>query len=303
MQQKYEKHEPEGPPINLKESYQTLNQNSSLRKARDWCTKLGPFTSLHYTCIKCSKTPLKNNGWWRLLRSRVVPREGLSEGGEGSGLMWACGICGEHWTAGVGNRWRTLIFHEEEVRSPSDRYAFVGDLNSEQENLIQFLKGVEMLTALGGAPITKDALIRVIEIMSTEVEQKLLTLLPEVRQFRAIDTRTHWWAYQFEPYCESATISIQRVGQVFHEADLGLLPQNPRVLLSEQVDFLIDMIASAKNFEAGPFDGPSQRGLAWNLGQNGRVQQARQRLLAICNQFVPRSVAAAGDDDVELIEV
>ena len=95
---------------------------------------------------------------------------------------------------------------------------------------MQFLSGASLLTAMNGQPITKEAVLWAIEKTSDDVERVLLDLLPEVRTFKAMDPQTHHWAYQFRLYCERPNLSIMHVGQVFHAADLLLLPQEPRIL-------------------------------------------------------------------------
>ena len=87
-----------------------------------------------------------------------------------------------------------------------------------------------------------------------------------------------------------------RVGQPFHAADLGLLPSKPRVLTSAEVDFVIDVLASGLNFEMALCNGPAQRAIQCRLAKNPRVQDARKRLLAICDQVVPRPIGEADEE-------
>jgi hypothetical protein len=42
-----------------------------------------------------------------------------------------------------------------------------------------------------------------------------------------------------------------------------------------EVELLVDVVAATLDFENAQTDGPAQRKLQWQLGQNPRVQQAR----------------------------
>jgi hypothetical protein len=97
------------------------------------------------------------------------------------------------------------------------------------------------------------------------------------------------------------TLSIMRPGEVLWAADLGLLPTQPHVLTSSEMDFVIEVIAGSMNFEMAPTKGPSDRATRYRLAQNPRVQDARRRMLALCDQVLPRPVGAPTED--ELFEV
>jgi len=249
---------------------------------------------VRYTCAECKRTPVRNSGWWRLMKAGMdVDQEGLIDYGVKAGGHWACGICCEHYLQGKQNRWHTIIFHEKHVVSPTDRYVFVGNLTKEQEATLLFLKGCHMFEMLNGQPPTKDLILRIIDELTSEVENKLLDLLPEIRTFHAADPSKHWWAKNFQPHCEDSRLSIQKVGQAFHAADLSSLPSLPSELTFSQVEALIEVLCASVNFEVCAGKGPAEKALVERLRANQGVQRARRRMLAICDQVLPRQVGQA----------
>ena len=91
-------------------------------------------------------------------------------------------------------------------------------------------------------------------------------------------------------------------GEILWAADLGLLPEKPRLLTHEQADFAIEVLAGAMNFEMAPTKGPAERVILHRLSQNPRVQDARHRMLALCGHVAPPRSMPRADSDESMLE-
>jgi hypothetical protein len=280
LQAKLDKNPSDAPTIDLVKAYQAIAGSSDLRKGNDWVTQLCSVVSLHYGCPSCRKVPLRNSDWLRLLRvNSNEDATGHTTSGESSGY-WFCGVCLSKWSHAACAGFRTVIFHEDSVARPSDRYAFLGQVTSTQDNTLNFLKQCVLLDTLekAGMQTTKSNILHCIETLSRANEQKLRWLLPEVKQFRCADPAKDHYAYQFRMYCEDPRLSLAKVGQPFHAADLSGL--DVTALASSEVDLLIDVCAAALNFEQRTGLTKSERAIQWALDTNPRVHQARGMMLS-----------------------
>ena len=274
------------------DAYERLNKSADLRKGTDWVTFLCDFISLHYSCKSCLRVPLMSNSWVRLIKLNAELTEGMSNMGEQKGGHWACAHCLAKWTHAESAAYRTIIFHDQDVQSPSDRYAFVGSLTSGQENMLMFLKGCEMIKLINGREPTKEIILEVIDQLAHVVCGSLLNLLPEIQEYKAADPSKHHWASRFQFYCEDRRLSIMEVGQPFFAADLGLLDKSPRFLEKDELDLIIDVVAATKNFMNVAHDKrtPSIKEHILYLANRPHVHDARNRMNVICQQITPMAI-------------
>jgi hypothetical protein len=262
-----------GEVCNAKAVWQELTRSQDLNKGTDWVTKLGPFCSVHYGCVKCDIYPLKSSGWYRLIKQTVdVNQTGLS--GDACG-HWACGSCCARWSWGLGGHRRLMIIDG----TPEPLYLFVGQLSSLQENTVKFLKAAEMLKLIGSKPVTKDIVMQTIMELNDEVQKKLMHL-KEVRSFVSTDPAADDRAWQFKVYCEHEALSLRCPGIQFHALDLKVRPEGPPPTASpEEIDFILDIISAAMNFEAVDVNSvEAGKATYWRLVQNTRIPQIRAHM-------------------------
>ena len=60
-----------------------------------------------------------------------------------------------------------------------------------------------------------------------------------------------------------------------------------------QVEALVEVLCASVNFEMCAGEGPTEKALVERLRANQGVQRARGRMLAICDQVLPRPVGKA----------
>ena len=111
-------------------------------------------------------------------------------------------------------------------RDDADVYvAFIGDTTDATEAKINFLKACRLLEHVDGKPITKEALLAVIEQMNAEQENRLMHMMG-VKMFTAMDPS----GWQVIPYWEDQRLSIPCTRTTFPGLDLMGLAEEPATL-------------------------------------------------------------------------
>jgi hypothetical protein len=260
---------------NAKLVYNMLRSSEIARSGTDWVVQLGQHVVLLYGCPEpsCMHYPLRSNNWWRLIKSTVAIQEGLTTSGDQVG-QWACPLCLSPWSWGAGGETRLMVFgdSQDDLRR-DDRYAYIGHVSDNQNNLINFLKGAKMLETIGGRPINRNTVLEVLDILNKEVEAKL-SGLPETVWIKASDPSLHWRASHYQVYCEHENLSLRRPGKVFPA--LCMQGVKPRVLEPYELDLILDIISATLNFEEAAVSGPAEKRMRNELSYNFRVQQIRQ---------------------------
>ena len=83
--------------------------------------------------------------------------EDMTKAGASQG-HWRCACCFKKWTWANGGNIRLLILGETTVGGgfTNYQYAFLGAVDTQTQNKINFLKGAKLLMALGGRPLTLE---------------------------------------------------------------------------------------------------------------------------------------------------
>ena len=224
----------------------------------------GPDMYLICGCGKCARYPLRSSSWYKCVKMDMVPAGSTDTGGH-----WRCCACLKRWEWGSDGEKRLVVVgdHEEYCM------ALIGEASQSVENKLNFLKGCQMLTALGGRPVTKEHLLAVIKELNDAVEGKL---------FKFAETTT----CTAQPvdngciiYCEDERLSMKRPGTTYKALDLDGRNEPLRMLEPDEQEFIIDVAAAFMNIEGAVPQGPAMKKTQQALMSSANVRNTRNALM------------------------
>ena len=230
------------PKVRAQDAFLKIERHEASKKGRDWVTPIGPIASQHYGCWLCHSNPSRSNSWYRCVRMGIEVREGQTE----TDGYWLCARCGKRWTWRVSGNKRLFVMGSKEMMDQGIYFfAHSGAVDSDNENLLNYLKSLVLLQALDGKKITTGAVLAAIDELNSMVERKLHRGVRELKTIQACDIDRD--TYQL--YCESRSLSMDREGLVFKTIDLSEIHGTVETFDNEHLTEFLHLCGAFMNVE------------------------------------------------------
>jgi hypothetical protein len=256
-----------GEKVNIKDVY-SLTESALARQAADWVCELALNLCILYGCTVCGVYPLKSSSWWRC-NSTINSKDGMVTGGH-----WRCAGCLQRFSSGIGSEMRLLVLGDEQEYS----YFKIGQTSTIVEAKLRFLVMVQMVTEIGGKPVTKEVLLECIRTLNERTERRLSSF-KEVVTLKAKDPAE----MQVEIFCSDARLYLQSPGQRFQA--LNLKDESIEVLDEEGQNAVLDFAFGLTNWEEKWPSEKSLRKVYWGLQKSTVATESRQNLHRIMGRL------------------
>jgi hypothetical protein len=272
------------------EVYQA-SKNADLRRATDWCTELGggaePFMWLKYGCCVCRYWTVNSRSWYRCQRRVRVMLGDASSQGRDQG-HWRCGTCFGQWNWTLCGPMRMLVVGKADAESGFSKdymYSYIGECDATVDNKVNFLKTATLLSAIGGQPVTQEAILGALALVETKVMAKFSKgHMREVKWVRSmcvakekLDERN------IDIVCDSPQLCLKSYNEPYMVIDKALIDANGHVV--EVIDqaylhYLLDIAASSYALEDTWPTGDATKKLKWAMLESPGFKEGRAAILS-----------------------